>query len=541
MSIFDLKTSVSQLESSNHGISKLSYDQITPTRDVTSTNFANGAISFKWFTSGVRWCVPARSYLRARVSLTKDGTNPLKLADDVAPNMDQFSALFQSAEVRLNDKTISRIADYMPQIDALDSRISKSKSWIDSVGNSTNFWQKNFSVRQVETAKDGRLNDKLISSSLASTDIGYTGTTSVQVTATTVVLTVSVPPTVPFKSGDFIEIDIPGTTSVRYKIAGVATSGGPPVDTHTLTLSEVAPTLVDGVRAFRLIRNSPVENISRNVSTYEIIWTPPLSFFKIQHAIPAGAKLELLLNPQTASVYPKAVCESVIQDRTPGTDFQISIVDMYLYVNVVDGSRVDSMTYYLDLEQIACQTESMLGATSFGQKNYDVSPSTKSLVMAFQDIRAGTNTLYSNTKFRSYPVSPALPASSQDQGLLLNRLFFNYAGMNYPQPDASPSFVPSQDYTTQRYVDSLMASGSYNDNGGSETIEDFHDRGSYYMWNCSKDGSDRSTRVAVHTGFQSSPAPDLSNTRMLLFSISSQVCKVVVENGNVTSVDLTDV
>ena len=154
-SIFDLKTNVSELSSSNHGIAKMSYDQHPPTRDVTNANFANGAIHFRWQNSGQSWWLPNRSYLRLRFQLTKaDGVTPLDLADNIAPNMGLCASLFQSAEFRINDKTISRISDFMPQVDALETRLTKSRSWLNGVGSAVNFWDDTFKVRQADVIND---------------------------------------------------------------------------------------------------------------------------------------------------------------------------------------------------------------------------------------------------------------------------------------------------------------------------------------------------------------------------------------------------
>ena len=43
-SIFDLKTEVKELSSSNQGTSRMEYQQVPPSRDVTTSNFSNGAI-----------------------------------------------------------------------------------------------------------------------------------------------------------------------------------------------------------------------------------------------------------------------------------------------------------------------------------------------------------------------------------------------------------------------------------------------------------------------------------------------------------------
>ena len=107
-SIFSLKTSTDQLASANGGMSRAEYLQQPPTRDVTGTNFPNGAIHFRWQCSGTRWWIPSQSYLRIRCQITRGDGTALTLADDVAPNMGLAANLFQSAEMRIADKVVSR-------------------------------------------------------------------------------------------------------------------------------------------------------------------------------------------------------------------------------------------------------------------------------------------------------------------------------------------------------------------------------------------------------------------------------------------------
>ena len=157
-SIFSLKTDVSELSSANSGMSKLEYNQYPPTRDVTTTNFANGNIHFRFETSGTKWWIPSKSYLRMRVKLTKGNNDALDTAFGAAPNMGLMSNLFQSGEFKINDKVISRVPDFMPQIDALETRLTKSKSWVDSIGASTNWWQESQALRLAEVSNDGEVN-----------------------------------------------------------------------------------------------------------------------------------------------------------------------------------------------------------------------------------------------------------------------------------------------------------------------------------------------------------------------------------------------
>ena len=534
-SIFDLKTNVSELSSSNQGIAKMSYDQHPPTRDVTNGNFANGAIHFRWQNSGQSWWLPNRSYLRLRFQLTKANGTPLTLADGIAPNMGLCASLFQSAEFRINDKTISRISDFMPQVDALETRLTKSRSWLNGVGAAVNFWKDTFKVRQVEVVSDAGT-ATVSQNTTERLTLGYDVAATVAVTADTGVLTFTVGANAVlpvlntvWAAGDEIEIDCGGAIgTVRYRVSAVL--GGQTLQLNNLKTIAFAAAAVP----FRRIRSSLIGNDvgARKASEFEVTWTPPLSIFKIGHAMPSG-KYELILNPQTSSVYQKAAIESIGADKTAGTDFKFNVSSLYMYVNTVDGPRSDDITYLLDLEQTRCQSDK-IDNISFQQKNFDVSPSTYALSVAYQDLRVGSDSRCSVSKFKSY--NTALATDSETK---LNRFFLSYAGSNLPSPDADPEFTATKDYTVQRYVETQMYSGAYYNSGSPESIKEFHNRGSYYYFSWPRDGTDRSTRVAVHQQFAGT-VDDVANMRVLLFDHSKQVARVRIQDGRVVDCQLED-
>jgi len=542
-SIFDLKTNVSELSSANEGTSRMEYDQHPPTRDITTNNFPNGAIHFRFQTAGQKWWVPSRSYLRIRGTLGKADGTQLVVADGVAPNMGLAGSLFQSMEFRINDKTVSRVSDFVPQVDALETRLSKSRSWLNGIGNSVNFWDDDFKVRLSDVAVDGV--DGAVPVITERLGLGYdAATNTVAIAADTGILTFAqaggaalpVLATV-WNVGDEIEINGAGVIgTIRYRVSALTGAQTLQLNNYQTIALGAAPV------AFRRIRNT---DSARKLINFEITWTPPLSIFKIGHAMPSG-KYELVLNPQTASVYQKYAVESLLGggDKVPniatpgaptnGSNYLFNVVDMYMYANTVEGPRADDITYLLDLEQTRCQSDGF-GATTNGltQKNFDVSPSSYALTVAYQDTRAGTNTQVSSSKFKSY--NAALTTSEEQK---LERFFLNYAGQNLPAPDADPSFTATSDYTTQRYVESQIYSGAYFDTGGGESLEEYHDRGSYYYFSIPRDGTDRSTRVNIHQQFAA--GNDTANMRVLLFDHSKQVARVRVQDGRVIDVQLED-
>ena len=574
-SIFDLKTSVDELSSANQGMSRMQYEQHAPTRDVTGNNFANGAIHIRFQTSGSKWWNPSRSYMRMRCRLTKADGTQLDRGDGIAPNMGLCASLFQSAEFRINDKTISRISDFMPQVDALDTRLTKSRSWLNGVGSAVNFWDDSFKVRQSAVASDGVLVRELVEDTLSAptsalydrADLGFddadpAGNTAAYTASTAQVvfapgtgasplptLTTAYPIGSYFQ---FTKIDgvAPGVLDPRLKKPAKVTGH---VNATTLQLeSGVILTDVaasgdnEWVRSdIKAVAAANVD-IARKVAEFELIWIPPLSIFKILHSIPS-CKAELVLNPQTSSVYQKYAIQALTSgpDKVPntattgspsaGSDYLFNVQDMYFYCNTVEGPRADDITYLLDLEQINCQSEQFsANQQSFQQRNFDVSPSTTALTVAYQDSRAGTDARHSSSIFKVSNTA----RTANDEELNLNRFYINYSGQNLPAPDADPDFTPLIDYTTQRYAESQIYSGAMFDTGGAESLSEYHSRGAYLHFAWARDGTDRSTRVTVNNQFKQST--DTSNMRMLLFSHSKQVARISVQDGRVTDVQLED-
>ena len=553
-SIFDLKKDISELSSANEGISKMEYEQHPPTRDVVGNSFPNGAIHFRFQTSGQKWWIPSKSYLRMRCQVTKGDGTPIDVAFGTAPNMGFMSNLFQSGEMRINDKTISRVSDFMPQVDALETRLTKSKSWLDSIGASTNWWAESQAVRMAQVSSDGTIVKDTVAIQPADTvsvdtAIGYSATNSVAYVAATGVVTfavgggAAVPNTnVSFAVGDKLILTGGtignGALNVQCEVLVVNANA-------TMTVRADLPADIAANNDIRFSRSRPnpiVAPPSRRVGEFETIYQPPLSLFKIGTGLPGG-RYELVLNPQTATSFQKRAIESVLgqaskNPQLPGAainaaNIKVNVVDFYLYCATVEGPRADDLTYLLDLEQTRCSAEK-IDNTNFGQKNFDVSPSTFALTTCYQDLRAGENTAISASKFKSYE-DVAQPSVSQE--LKLNRFFINYCGQNFPAPDASPEFKAGTDYTTQRYVETQIMSGAYFDTGGSETIEEYHDRGAYYYFSIPKDGTNRSTRVNVHQQFDGA---DVANMRLLLFDHSKQVGRVRIEDGRVVDVQLED-
>lgn len=528
MSVFDLKQNVNELASANMGSSKMDFHQIPATRGLNGALFPQGAISFRWEQSGQRWWMPSKSYFRLRCSLTKADGSPLTLSDNIAPQMGFASNLFQSAEFRINDKVVSRIGDYMPQIDALEHRLSKSKSWLDSLASSTNFFDKDFATRQSAVCSDGKKSRDVEYDTLTKQSLGFADAVTVTIVVDTGVATFSAS-----RAGKILVGDIIVIAGAEYRVSAL-----PGTDTNVLLGGAGRTIAVAGTADFTVKRPS---NEARGVSDFEVIYKCPLSIFKIPHALPAG-RYEIIFNPAPSSQYKLNVIESRGASKTPGAgkDYDFSVNDFYFYCLQMDASRVDNISYLLDLENTSAQTDN-IDNTSLQQKQFTVNPTTFALTTVYTDGRYDSDTRVPTTQFHSYDDTiPLIPSPKVGYNeLKLRRWYSQYASQSLPSPDSDPLFNAKTDYTTQRYIDSQINSDAVSDTGGVETIGDWHDRGAYHHQRFQKDGSDRSTRVVLNQEFQT--GTDVQHMRVMLFNHYRSVARVEIEDSRVISVQVEDI
>ena len=539
MNIFDLKTDVSELSSANQGISRSQINQISATRSIEGASFTNGSIYYNFTTSSTRWWSPSKSFLRMRCSLTRGDMTQLLTEDGIAINMGLCGNLYQSMEFRVGDKIISRISDFVPQIDALTTRMSKSKSWLDSIGATINFWNADFTKRLTDCTVDGSLSTPT-ESVLGRTELGYDiATNELAIAADTGELTFSqngggVLPNNNdvWEAGDYIDIDSNQAVGVlRYRVSAVVSPTILQLDGYKTNI------VVAGGYEFTRVRTQYQTDDARKKIYFELMWQPPLSIFGVEHAIPSG-NFSLVLNPSTSSSYQKMAVESKLGlgNFNPGTTaafYKFDVIDQFFYVQTYEGPRADNLTYLLDLNQIRVQTDK-IDSTSFGQKSFDVSPSTTMLTVAYQDLRAGSDSQISQSKFKSY--NNEVDRSTETA---LTRFYLNYAGVSQPNPDAAPVFNNTTDYLTQRYVETQLNTGAYFDTGAPESYADWLKRGMYMTFQTPRDGSDRSTRVMLNQQFAT--GTDVNNLRVLLFDHSKQVCRIRIQDGQTVQVDLEDV
>lgn len=527
-SVFKLFNSKDELPSANEGIAKYKYVRKSAEQQVTSDNFGDSNIDFRFSIKGNSWVSLKRSQFRLRGTLTKGNAAALTTGDLTAPVMNWAASLFQSGEFKINEVPISTIPNFFGAIDTVEHRLSKSKAWFDSVGATISWWDANFENRLNDISSDGILEETEIVTSRE--NMGYNADVTVTYDkaggASDELITFG--GTTPGNTntkwivGDYIRLQ-----GSDYPVSAVAAAVTMNLGNGPVSDAQGTMTATDEFYRVRKI------NKARTFTSFEICWTPMcLSAFKLNHALPLGNymvslvpyagdawKLRSIESADEGTLAANAVTKAI---GITSTTIHASVNSMYLYYCTFDGPRVKDLTYVLDLDETQCGAKAV-NAASAAEDQWTVPISTKALTVAFRDLTATSDTRYAVTKMKI----------RSDQDLNLNRLQVTYGDENKPIPQADCQYTSTLDYFQQRYRDTYTYSGSIFTNAGPESFDDYKVRGPIYHFPFPKDGSSKENQVTVRWGFSALTA---SITQCLLFAHYKKTATVIIKDSAVESV-----
>ena len=550
MSIFNLKTEIKDLDSSSN-CTDLKYSEYLPTKNSVDSAFYGSRFVIPFEMTSGEWWLPSRSYLRLRVDFhKKDNAGnviPLTVEDAIGPAYNFAASLFQSMEFQLNGETISKCSQYVAEVDCLENRLSKSKSWLESVGGSVNFLYSdvNKRINMVASNGDNQYGDTIALQNIqyltGNLDISNTtpGTPSVNVLiAGFVAGTVSVVDQIAsikkyFEDNKLKKLVLNGFESQILDIATTATSIG-----FIMSSIIAVPTgaKLNSYDVIALDNKGKYGDDNRgDLIGFEVIWNPKcLSIFKYSSALPVG-KYQLVCTPfnnsgnncQLRAVErPSWVSNpNSITFGTSANQVNVNINDVRFFCCNVRGDVVNDLTYYIDLEETACQKSKILTSNNLSKEYFNVSPTTYALTYAVQNENAGNDTTKPSYKF-----------SDSGNELSMNRFYLNYSNKQMPAPDADCSFDNKNDFTTQRYNNTAINCGGYYSEGGWENIEDWQKSPIHYF-EIPKGSQDRSTRVVVNSQFSKS----FTSSNHVLFDHYRNVVQVNIKNGEVVDVRQFDI
>lgn len=515
------------------------YQQVQSLRDLSGTSFPNGQIRFNFTVpAGESWN-PYLSFFTIRnnvqsVTLSNGNTLAAGLFSGqlgVAPSMFFNDGLFQTLDMRINGVSIDKQDNYCHQIAALKWRMKpedQNKS-IDII----NFTEEDVDDRAARLlqGKPGHTFNKPIKS--GAIDIFDLRTAD----APTVAWQnkgAGVANTITFTDVDLTRIAPADSENIYPLSLNIGNSTGAALETKatgviatalTITMTSEFAHGAQGAVAFQrgqIILNavdpiSPViERDRAGFNKFETIWKPKLGCWELDAWLPGG-NYELILTPYVEGQYQINTWEC---HNTIVTKVNYIIDNMLL--NICTSSTL-SQIKSIEFIETKCQAKT-INTSSLSQKQFNISPKTKCLTIAYQDNRVSNRLDLPSSKFKM------VNNNNKDYELQLNRFYIQYDGQVLPNPIPAIQTTKDIDYTVQRYWETqkykLM---TYYE---METLDEWKRRGAYYHF-CWPRTDHGASEIQVSQEFNGS-FEDSLRPQLLLFEHYACKWDFQLNNGFIT-------
>lgn len=589
-SIFALPASLE----GNEGASNAHYQRVTFNRSFDGVNLSNGLLTAEWDQPPHRWWHPGRSGFRAKVrfgKINQSGSKiPFTMNDQTTLSQNVGDHIFQTASYMVNGTPVCKAYNNIPQIGALKRRMRDPSTTQSETGRFTNFEAYSFGKRMQDTCQDGhqlvdnhevaydfkafttQLNCKTFMdvAHLPSLFVTPFLRNKAQISITADPLQPNAARTIVMDSvrsflnryleaGDTIslngtrhKVSTPlhyepgtefGTISILCESVGI---DFPFEDGPAIAYEEGLQDLINA----KLHKTSALSS-SRGAYKEVELWfqIPALPIFDIEHAIPGG-RHTFELNPQTQQQLMNSVFESRGVQRTPANTF-FEFTEFYFMAYTVDGKNPTNTDILLDFTTCRMQKISNIVGTGMVAKVVDVRPTTEAIAIMFQDNRASNDSRFPEAVFASYPAGNQFTEMGQrvNTALALERYHIEYAGTQYPVPDADMKRGDGVDTWTMLWINTIMSNGAYY-NQHPEDLLTWLERGPFFYHLTLRPGLDRSTRVSVMTQWKQDfkvgslpfvadldiSAADFTTMNLCVFDFSKQGVKLQMQNGKYTEI-----
>jgi len=582
-SLFNLPTA---LESDGGG-TNAGHRKITANRSFDNANFSNGLFQFDIVNPMHRWWHPDQSYFRIRMEYGLAATSapaaparPIQMRDKIALSQNTGDHMFQTAEYQISGSSACKIYQHMPQIGAIRRRMRDNSHWQRTVGQNLNFEASSFWTRQRDTACDGHLSEDarpnqypIIYPVADAPDITYVVIKRLlgganrrfwlrmldenEPGAHQQVFSDAVLP------GDIVEFPN-GTARIKSPFNSRIQTGFTEIEveveeTAAIVADEadntdVFPTVEAGVVKFFRRNTNGDEQANRVCKEVEICFQLPLPIFDQAHGLPGG-KHTFILNPHTQNQLMKSVFQSIGENYDSSKLF-INVKEFYFMAFCIDNEAPSTSDILLDFKQMRLQTATNLTLAGAGQKQIDVRPTTSAIIMAFQDTRVTNDTMFAEAELKAFPAGGPLVKQTTNIAHALERYSIEYAGTQYPVPDADFKLDTQLGINTwtQAYLSTVQQTGVY-DLVHPESMMQWFERGPYFHHLTLRPGLDRSTRVTVNMQWNNSfkargidavngptiQSADFANLALLIVDVSRQALKIQVRDGEYSQVVMEEV
>lgn len=478
-------------------------------RNVTDTNFTRGQLRIPFEIKEGSF-VPDECYLRLKCTFSLVNGTQITQEIGIGPNIFFPSCLFQKEELYCDNDCKSYTHNFNHQINALRTRLFKSDEYLRQMGNSIAYNQPDVQDRVDLVASKNttgniynNLEPNLATSGYRPPYFDYTVATPNQIAFAN---QASPTQNITFTAGDGKPIpdlrdlisvgdriyfnrggELIGTVDAVFK-DGVSSSTNPGADVGAANL----------VQQFRISRKIKKGLHQRNYKQVTSLYKPTPGFFSVKSKVGVG-KYELIMTPFPDNDYRRMAVES-FQSRIAGTDFTFSVDELVLYVSCYPEQGLKSVEFY----EIECQSQTV-STNNYNQKEFNLVNPSEYLVVAYQDSQVGQLTNYSTGKFKI--------KGNEEQNIDL--FYLDYNNVQLPNPQWNGSKTSTIDTLTDRYYENYKyAYGLLQDKKSVESIQDWYDRGLYFLF---KYNNPKERRVIVNHKFSTSFTDN--SVSVLLFNI----------------------
>jgi hypothetical protein len=487
-------------------------------RNITDSNFSRGQQSVVWDIRSNESFIPSESYLKIKYTLTKGDKSELNYSDGVGPNIYLGDSLFQQQEVFINNKSVSRINDYVHQIGAIKNRVYESNDKNNTYGNSLFYPQAELNER-VNLVSANRGGYKRIPM------LRYTAGGNVNQIPTIAFATAGDPAIYTITLAD--GAGGLGLEDVRYflKIGDEILVRNKPIggDLKTIyTTVLTIPTATTFTVADELLNENPIRiddsndrllirnknHVKRRFNKNTFIYKPPLGFFDLSNKLGEG-HYEMKLTPNTQSEFERLAIESFVTKTIGSTvnDIKFAINEMVLYLSCysVQGARECVVKDFI------CQSQT-INTYNLTQKEFEITEPSPILILAFQDNAAGNDSSLSCGKFK---------IKNDDQNNL-STMYIRYNNLQLPDPQSNPLKTLTEDEMADRYYENLIYANKNILKDSVEPIDVWFEKGIYFLF---KYHNPTKTNVIVNVKFSKPFTNNTTSIACLLFSCSTKTTK----------------
>lgn len=269
--------------------------------------------------------------------------------------------------------------------------------------------------------------------------------------------------------------------------------------------------------ALRLLPNTDSLGLNLKKNIQDILFQPPIAVFDYNGDMPSG-DYRISLNPSAELLF-------AAQGGAAARNCRVTVLDVKLYICTVTVTEpIPRDRFNFRFGEIQVNSKPLTQNQTY---EFQVPSSTYALAWWVQQDTAGVpNVLVPN------PISLAMFTSNGAIEQAMTSYQITYSNQTKPSTRYATAFSANTNKMQLRYFTDLVENNLIENPGGAESLEDWMERGPYYMHSFIRDKDDKSTQVQLSTTFSDAPV----GTNVFLAALYWKDVEVVTEMGRTQSV-----